>query len=437
MLYYLLGALLSIAIRLIIYLKSIDKNIKINPLHEILALMLSMYMVFILGSLYNNVPVHTHKQMMVIGLFIPFGYFVPVLYRRFRFLLMNIILGAAFSGLICVLQLIYCKKTEPIIVLFAVFGIMIGFILHAILASIFKGLRGKAYIKQKKKKAFVIKYEVEIMFIFVTALFFAVAGVDDMIGKKLEPKIKGTATYEPQNKYENIYYADKDKYQRYDRYAKLNPNMSLEDVVWRVDANLDEKFYDDAYTTKISEDEKDPLLINKFNKLADDFEPKKLVTIEGDYVATPETVKAYKELTSDMKKEGLTVYVVSSYRSYSYQKNLYNYYMKKDKSKDVVDTYSSRPGYSEHHTGRALDISQVKNNLDAFEGSDEANWVYDNAYKYGFIVRYKKGEEDVTGYIFEPWHISYVGKEIAQTMHDENIQSLEEYVVKYVDHEKK
>ena len=101
-----------------------------------------------------------------------------------------------------------------------------------------------------------------------------------------------------------------------------------------------------------------------------------------------------------------------------------------------MDTYSSRPGFSEHHTGRAIDVSQVYNKLEAFEGSDEALWLYANAYKYGFIVRYKDDQTDVTGYIFEPWHIVYVGEEISNTMHDEKIETLEEYVVKYVDHHK-
>jgi D-alanyl-D-alanine carboxypeptidase len=78
----------------------------------------------------------------------------------------------------------------------------------------------------------------------------------------------------------------------------------------------------------------------------------------------------------------------------------------------------------------------VQNNLDVFEGSEEAKWVYENCYRYGFIVRYKAEQMDVTGYIFEPWHIVYVGKEIAGIMHDENIETLEEYVVKYVDHQK-
>lgn len=436
MLYFLLGGLLTIAIRLIIYLKCLEKNVKINPLHEILSFILSMYVIYLLSSLYNSIPTSTYQQITIIFMFLPIGYFVPVLNRRFRYLLMNIFLTAIFSSIIGLLQYIYCKEFKPILILFAIFGVMLGFILHAILSAIFKGLRGKAYIKLKKKRVFSVKYEAEIMLLSTLLLFFSVAGINEIRGKKLEPNIKGTATYEPQNKYEDIYFAEKGNYQRYDRYAKLNPDMSLEDVVWRVDANLDQQFYDSKYTTNISEDEEDPLLVNKYNKLPDDFEPKKLITIEGDYVATPDTVKAYNQLITDMKKEGLVIYVVSSYRSYSYQKNLYNYYMKKDKSKEVVDTYSSRPGYSEHHTGRALDISQVKGNLDAFEGSDEAKWVYENAYKYGFIVRYKENQKDVTGYIFEPWHITYVGKDIAKTMHDENIQSLEEYVVKYVDHNK-
>ena len=268
-------------------------------------------------------------------------------------------------------------------------------------------------------------------------LCFCVAGIERISGKNLEEQIKGTVQSDnvQEDKYASVYYAEKDKYDRYDRYAKLHSEFDIEEVVWRVNANLDQKFYDEDYVTIADKNTDEPLLLNKFNRVSEGFEPKRLVKIEGNYEATPETQAAYKELVKDLEKEGMKIYIVSAYRSISYQESLYNHYLKTD-SKQEVDTYSSRPGYSEHHTGRALDISQVQGNLDAFEGSDEAEWVYENAYKYGFIVRYREEQMDVTGYIFEPWHITYVGKEISMKMHEENIETLEEYVVKYVDHQK-
>ena len=80
-----------------------------------------------------------------------------------------------------------------------------------------------------------------------------------------------------------------------------------------------------------------------------------------------------------------------------------------------ADTFSARPGHSEHQTGLAIDVNSVD---DSFRGTPEAIWLADNCYKYGFIIRYPEGKEGITGYKYEPWHIRYVGSEIAKKVHD-------------------
>ena len=100
-----------------------------------------------------------------------------------------------------------------------------------------------------------------------------------------------------------------------------------------------------------------------------------------------------------------------------------------------VDTYSARPGHSEHQTGRAIDLCGSFGSLNDFINTPEGPWVNENCYKYGFIIRYQQDIIPLTGYKYEPWHITYVGTEVAQTMHDLNIRCLEEYVVKYIDHQ--
>ena len=435
MIYYILGILAVIIIHLISFLKCYEGGEKINWLHIMLSTLFSLYMVWIIEYFHDNVVENGTGLMKITLLYIPVGLFMPFIYRRFKYFIMEVLFGIIINALLTVLQMINCGKVNSLNIVFSLFGILIGFIVSIIISEIAPNLRKKIIIKKKRRNNFFFSFEVEIVIIAIFVMFFAVTGIEKVSGRNFEEELKGTAVYVPENEYKDIYYADKDKYERYDKYKRLHPDMDLEEVIWRVDANLDKEFYDEDYTSIADKKNASPLLINKFNRVSDNFEPKNLVKIEGNYVATPATAQAYNDMLSEMAQYGMKIYIVSSYRDIKYQTNLYRNYLKND-TKDVVDTYSARPGYSEHHTGRALDISQVYNNLDAFEGSDEAKWVYDNCYKYGFIVRYKENQIDVTGYIFEPWHITYVGKEIAGIMHDENIETLEEYVVKYVDHKK-
>ena len=227
----------------------------------------------------------------------------------------------------------------------------------------------------------------------------------------------------------NPYFREENR-ARYAGFADSRPELSADDVVWRVNAGLDKPFYSNV--TEVTDDGTSPLLVNKYHKLPDGYQPAQLVKLKSGRLATPETKTAFEKLCAEAKKAGYTIGDVSTYRSISYQDGLYRQYLQKDNN-EVVDTYSARPGYSEHHTGRALDICGANGDMDRFEGTPEAEWIAKNAYRFGFIVRYPKDAMDITGYKYEPWHITYVGNNVSQTMHDNGIETLEEYFVKYVE----
>lgn len=139
---------------------------------------------------------------------------------------------------------------------------------------------------------------------------------------------------------------------------------------------------------------------------------------------TSEFNSAFDEMKNAAASDGLNIYVVSGFRSYNTQNNLYNNYVNRD-GRDAADTYSARPGHSEHQTGLAADINMVD---DEFEYTPEGKWLNDNAYKYGFILRYPKGKTNETGYIYESWHFRYVGVPLATKLYNGgNWISLENY----------
>lgn len=136
-------------------------------------------------------------------------------------------------------------------------------------------------------------------------------------------------------------------------------------------------------------------------------------------------MNAFNSMQTDAATQGIVLSIISGYRSYSKQNNLYNNYANKD-GKALADTYSARPGHSEHQTGLAADITSLDQN---FINTPEGQWLNNNCYKYGFIIRYPKGKENITGYMYEPWHIRYVGVEVATILYNGgNWISLEEYL---------
>ncbi len=174
------------------------------------------------------------------------------------------------------------------------------------------------------------------------------------------------------------------------------------------------------------------VLVNKYYKLAEDYKPDDLVEVESNYgrgYLRIEAYEAYKKMQDDAEKEGLSMYITSPYRSYDTQYRLYNYYLSID-PQEVVDTYSARPGNSEHQLGLAIDILKAGYDFDNFYQTKEAEWLKENAYKYGFIFRYPEDKVDITGYKFEPWHYRYVG-EIAKDVYDSGL-TYDEYFEKYI-----
>lgn len=156
------------------------------------------------------------------------------------------------------------------------------------------------------------------------------------------------------------------------------------------------------------------LVVNKTYSLPDDY---------GNGL-TSTTTNAFYKMQAASKLENLNIYLSSGFRSYSTQDRIYNNYVARD-GKEAADTYSARPGYSEHQSGLAFDVNQIN---DTFNDSAEAKWLANNCYKYGFILRYPKGKEDITGYKYESWHFRYVGEELATKLYNNgNWITLEEY----------
>lgn len=130
------------------------------------------------------------------------------------------------------------------------------------------------------------------------------------------------------------------------------------------------------------------------------------------------------------KKDGFDLVAFSGYRSFEYQTTLYSNYVNRD-GVDAADRYSARPGYSEHQTGLAFDIGEKgKEDLwltEEFGESPAGQWLVTHANEYGFILRFPKDKEHITGYMFESWHFRYVGVEIANEIKQREI-TLEEYL---------
>lgn len=136
-----------------------------------------------------------------------------------------------------------------------------------------------------------------------------------------------------------------------------------------------------------------------------------------------EAKAAFDRMQVAASAEMMSLSIVSGYRSYSTQETIYNRYVNRD-GKEKADTYSARPGYSEHQTGLAFDINYAG---DSFASTPEAAWLAENCWKYGFIIRYPKDKSHITGYKYEPWHIRYLGEETAKKVY-ENGLTLEEYL---------
>ncbi len=209
----------------------------------------------------------------------------------------------------------------------------------------------------------------------------------------------------------------------------------LTKIVAIINVGLDKDFYTNTKKTDISKNEL--MLTNKFYYLDSTYTSDNMENVGVRYsYGTNQKLKkeafdAFIEMFNDAKKEDLTLIINSSYRSYEDQDELYERY-KRNKGADYADSIAARPGFSEHQTGYAIDIITYGANADTFEEYDEFRWLQDNAYKYGYILRYPKDKEYITGYDYESWHYRYVGKTAAKYIHDNNI-TFDEYYAYFIE----
>ena len=137
-----------------------------------------------------------------------------------------------------------------------------------------------------------------------------------------------------------------------------------------------------------------------------------------------EFTTAFNKMKTDAQKEGISLWVSSGFRSYNLQNGLYNQYSA-NYGRASADTFSARPGHSEHQTGLAADLNQIDQ---SFGNTKAGKWLANNCYKYGFILRYPQGKQSITGYIYEPWHFRYIGDEAENLYNNGEWITLEEYL---------
>lgn len=176
------------------------------------------------------------------------------------------------------------------------------------------------------------------------------------------------------------------------------------------------------------------IIANKKHKLPDGYVPSDLValTVPVTYEMYMKSVaaEALSNMFAAANAAGLNPVATSAYRSEEYQRELYDSYVQRD-GQEAADTYSSRPGYSDHQTGLTVDITcaSIDYKLNqSFENTPEGQWLAQHAHEYGFIMRYPNGKEAITGYTYEPWHFRYIGVEEATALYntDPNM-TMEEY----------
>lgn len=224
-----------------------------------------------------------------------------------------------------------------------------------------------------------------------------------------------------------------EKFQEYINYHAKMPSYSMDDVIFRVNIGLVSPFYENIKTIEYPNELL--VLVNKYNKLPANFTQYNLVDMSRkytdgakQYLLVDTAYEKYAQMADAARSAGLSMRVVSSYRTESYQAGLYNNKLYST-GRVNADNYSARPGHSEHQTGLAVDINSTKG---SFEYTSEFKWLQQHAHEYGFIMRYPRGKEWITGYAYEPWHYRFVGVDAATVIHNEGI-TYEEYYAKYVD----
>ena len=215
----------------------------------------------------------------------------------------------------------------------------------------------------------------------------------------------------------------------------MSKSSDLTDIVAIVNVGANKDWYTDTKKSDISKNEL--MLTNKFYYLDNTYNSDNMSKVSVQYsygsnqMLTDDTLNAFIKMFRAAKEEGLTLIINSSYRSYEDQEEIYNDY-KASNGEEYADSIAAHAGFSEHQTGMAVDIQTYGSTAKTFEEFDEFTWLQKNAYKYGFILRYPKDKEYLTGYSYESWHYRYVGVEAATYIHENNI-TFDEYYAYFVE----
>ena len=216
-------------------------------------------------------------------------------------------------------------------------------------------------------------------------------------------------------------------------YYTEDSDQTITHAVAMVNVGANKDHYTDVKKTDTSKDEL--ILVNKYNQLPKDYAPEDLKDISvqycyGDNEVSNEVYQKYISMYNAAKEEDLYLIITSAFRDYEFQDQLWNQYAK-SQGEEWADSVAARAGHSEHQTGLTLDIVTYNSNMNEFENTDEFKWLQKHAHEYGFIMRYPKDKEDITGYDYESWHYRYVGVETATKIHELGI-TYDEYYAYYL-----
>ena len=346
----------------------------------------------------------------------------------------------------------YRMKKKPFIILGVVLVVIISLFIYIKGADVRK-LKSIGYNKQEI--SFIKKNDVSIKILKKYPYIEKLTNIvndkdykDDNLAKYLDKystdkdihvlvyMVNNKVTYEYSEKLASLINHKYFVLKNLDRYMVYD-SEDVNTIITYVNSNRDKDFYTDTKEADTSKNEL--ILVNKYFSVPEDYVYGELVKVDNQYTNTVGSklssvaYEAIKQLIDDSNEDGLYLRVNYAHRDYEYQEGVYNDY-KKRYSEKYADKVSARPGFSEHQTGLALDVGQAYNHTTSskFVNTKEYEWMKENCYKYGFILRYPEGKEDITGYSFEAWHYRYVGKEAAKYIHDNDI-TFEEYYAYFVD----
>lgn len=229
-----------------------------------------------------------------------------------------------------------------------------------------------------------------------------------------------------------IPYYDPSKEERYINYKSKSSNCFWDEAITFVNIGLDQEFYTNIKLIK--KPASLTVLVNKYNQLGEDFIPEDLEVIAPCFNSAELKLRhdariAFEAMCLDAKQHNLHLEAISTFRSFNYQEQIYYTNLTSEITMEEYqkerDRVSARPGHSEHQTGLAVDINDLEQ---TFEETSEGRWLARNSYKYGYLLRYPKGKERITGYDYEPWHFRYLGKELAMKVHLSKLTYDEYYV---------